>query len=681
MSDGLEEELKKTKEQADNAASSKERLDAFRRLQKLKKRSHKAKKQADKHSDEHTDKNPAQSRLAHKGDWDSRGKTTKDKDTRRRYRAQYYTWLKPYRMTILSVIVMGIIVSGFEMVIPIVTGQITDVVTGDSRLGQHISSLQDWSKTQVVCLLVAVGLVAAIGGRVLNLIRNFVMNILNAQVTQKMRLQLHERMLRLPLGDLHDLKSGGVVSRLSADVDGTMGLLQQALISPVQAILGLVVVTSYLMWLSWQVTTVSLSILIIMAMIYWMFMNRVRPIYRSLGEDRQRVEAALTETFGGIRVVRTFAREHRERLVYGVGQHTLIRKRLWVFLIQSVLMLFWEMLMPLVSLSIFTVGCLLILNYDVDLTVGDLIQFQMLTFLVLNPVFMLVHSITETQRSLASMERVYEILERDPEMPDRSDAQHAPARVDRIEFENLYFAYDAATATEDNDYVIKDFNLSVPGGSVVAFVGASGAGKTTMTDLLARFHDPSKGSITLNGVDLRDYKLAEFRTLLGVVQQEVFLFDGTIRDNISYGLRHAGDDAIEEAARRANALEFIDKLDDRFDSIIGERGVKLSGGQRQRLSIARAILADPKILILDEATSNLDTESEQLIQASLSELFKNRTTFVVAHRLSTIRNADIIVVVEDGRIVQQGKHDELIASGEGTPYYDMVKRQDNFDAI
>ena len=672
----LEDQIKKTKERVRSAATSKDRLKAFRELQHLQKidnKERKDKSQADKVSESDN------KRLASDQDWQSRGKTTKDKQTRRRYLRQYFSWLRPYRNTIIVLIVLGLVVSGFEMVAPILTGHMVDVVTEQSRLVKNVSDLQSWSKGEVVGLLFGLGFIAVVIGRVLNLVRNYIMNLLNAQVTQKMRVELHERMLRLPLGDLHDLKSGGVVSRLSNDVDGTMGLLQQAVISPLQAVLRLMAVTGYLLWLNWQVTAVSMTLLIIMGVVYWLFMNRVRPIYRSLGEDRQQIEAALTETFGGIRVVRTFAREHRERLAYGVGQHTLIRKRLWVFLIQGFLMLFWEMLMPLVSLAIVGVGCLLIINGDQSLTIGDLFQFQMLTFMVLNPVFMIVHSVTETQRSLAAMERVYEILEREPEMPDRAKAQHAPQRVDRINIDSLYFSYDEKVK-DDDDYVIKDLNLDVPGGSVVAFVGPSGAGKTTMTDLLARFHDPSKGSITLNGVDLRDYKLAEFRALLGVVQQEVFLFDGTIRDNIAYGLRHATDEAIEAAARRANALEFIDKLDERFDSIIGERGVKLSGGQRQRLSIARAILADPRILILDEATSNLDTESEQLIQASLTELFKNRTTFVVAHRLSTIRNADIIVVIEDGRMVQCGRHDELVACGEGTPYYDMVKRQDAFDS-
>ena len=221
--------------------------------------------------------------------------------------------------------------------------------------------------------------------------------------------------------------------------------------------------------------------------------------------------------------------------------------------------------------------------------------------------------------------------------------------------------------------MVRDFNVTVPGGSVIALVGRSGAGKTTVTDLVARFHDPTRGRILLNGSDIRDFKLATYRDLLAIVQQDVFLFDGSVRDNIAYGRHDATDAEVEDAARRANAHEFIDRLPDRYDTFIGERGVKLSGGQQQRLAIARAILASPQILILDEATSNLDTESEQLIQASMASLLAGRTTFVIAHRLSTIRRADLILLMEDGRIIERGTHEELMGARGG--YHDMVLRQ------
>jgi ATP-binding cassette subfamily B protein len=251
--------------------------------------------------------------------------------------------------------------------------------------------------------------------------------------------------------------------------------------------------------------------------------------------------------------------------------------------------------------------------------------------------------------------------------PDRPDARLAPRVVDEIVLEHVEFEY------REGRPVVRDFDVTVPGGSVVALVGRSGAGKTTVTDLVARFHDPTKGRILVNGSDIRDFRLASYRSLLAIVQQDVFLFDGSARDNIAYGRHNAHAAEIEDAARRANAHEFIEKLPEGYDTFVGERGVKLSGGQQQRLAIARAILANPQILILDEATSNLDTESEQLIQASMAELLAGRTTFVIAHRLSTVRRANLILLMEDGRIVERGTHEELMTA-RGM-YYEMVLRQ------
>jgi ATP-binding cassette subfamily B protein/subfamily B ATP-binding cassette protein MsbA len=265
------------------------------------------------------------------------------------------------------------------------------------------------------------------------------------------------------------------------------------------------------------------------------------------------------------------------------------------------------------------------------------------------------------------MERVFDVLGMENDKPDRPDAVDAPKAVERITFEGVTFEYHAGRP------VVDTFNVEVPGGSVVALVGRSGAGKTTVTDLVARFHDPTAGRILLNGVDIRSFRLRTYRDLLALVQQDVFLFDGSVRDNISYGRHDATVADVEDAARRANAHEFIVRLVAGYDTVIGERGVKLSGGQQQRLAIARAILASPQILILDEATSNLDTESEQLIQASMAALLADRTTFMIAHRLSTIRRADLILLMEDGRVIEQGTHESLMRA-QGV-YHRMVLRQ------
>jgi ATP-binding cassette subfamily B protein/subfamily B ATP-binding cassette protein MsbA len=325
----------------------------------------------------------------------------------------------------------------------------------------------------------------------------------------------------------------------------------------------------------------------------------------------------------------------------------------------------WGLLLGAVTVVIVWYGGYL--NITGDASIGDIMAFQWYTFLLLNPVWNIVNSFSELQRSLAAMERVFEILGMENDKPDKPDARRAPIVVEEIRFEGVEFEY------REGMPVVHDFSVVVPGGSVIALVGRSGAGKTTVTDLVARFHDPTKGRILVNGSDIRDFRLGTYRDLLAIVQQDVFLFDGSVRDNIAYGRHDATPAEVEDAARRANAHEFILKLPQAYDTFIGERGVKLSGGQQQRLAIARAILASPQILILDEATSNLDTESEQLIQASMAALLAGRTTFVIAHRLSTIRRADLILLMEEGRVIERGTHDQLM-SARGA-YHSMVLRQ------
>jgi ATP-binding cassette subfamily B protein/subfamily B ATP-binding cassette protein MsbA len=395
------------------------------------------------------------------------------------------------------------------------------------------------------------------------------------------------------------------------------------------------------------------------------FARRVRPIYRTLRKDAEQIDGRVGETFSGIRVVRAFRRETQELLDYMVGRHFVLRKEMFAQRREMVLWTSWGLLVAGVNVVIVWYGGYLYL--DGGASIGDIMAFQWYTFLLLNPVWNIVNSFSELQRSLAAMERVFEVLGMENDKPDKPGARDAPSVVEELRFEDVEFAY------REGSPVVREFNVVVPGGTVLALVGRSGAGKTTVTDLVARFHDPTAGRILLNGSDIRDFRLKTYRALLAIVQQEVFLFDGSVRENIAYGRQDATNAEIEDAARRANAHEFIVKLPDQYETFVGERGVKLSGGQRQRLAIARAILAAPQILILDEATSNLDTESEQLIQASMATLLAGRTTFVIAHRLSTIRRADLILLMEDGRVIERGTHEQLM-SARGA-YYEMVLRQ------
>ncbi len=417
--------------------------------------------------------------------------------------------------------------------------------------------------------------------------------------------------------------------------------------------------------LNWQLALTALAIIPGVMLISFASARRVRPIYRSLRKDAEEIDGRVGETFSGIRVVRAFGREIRELREYMHGRHAVLRKELFAHRRELVIWGAWGLLIGGVNVVIVWYGGYL--NLSGRASIGDIMAFQWYTFLLLNPVWNIVNSFSELQRALAAMERVFEVLELDRDKPDRPGAHDAPAVVHEVRFEEVEFEY------REGRPVVREFNVAVPGGSVVALVGRSGAGKTTVTDLVARFHDPTQGRILLNGEDIRDFRLATYRRLLALVQQDVFLFDGSVRDNIAYGRHDASDAEVEDAARRANAHEFIERLPEGYQTFVGERGVKLSGGQQQRLAIARAMLASPQILILDEATSNLDTESEQLIQASMASLLAGRTTFVIAHRLSTIRRADLILLMEDGRIVERGTHDELMAAGG--LYSEMVLRQ------
>jgi ATP-binding cassette subfamily B protein/subfamily B ATP-binding cassette protein MsbA len=438
-----------------------------------------------------------------------------------------------------------------------------------------------------------------------------------------------------------------------------------AIVSPAISIIRILVAVGVLLALNWRLALTAIAIIPGAMLMSFVFARRVRPIYRSVRKDVEQIDGRVGETFSGIRVVRAFGRELLELRDYLGGRHTVLRKEMFAQRRELVLWTSWGLLVSGVSAAIIWFGGRL--NIAGRASIGDIMAFQWYTFLLLNPVWNIVNSFSELQRSLAAMERVFEVLAMPPDKPDRPDARDAPAVVHELRFENVAFEY------REGRPVVCDFNVVVPGGSVIALVGRSGAGKTTVTDLVARFHDPTRGRILLNGTDIREFRLSTYRDLLAIVQQDVFLFDGTVRDNIAYGRRNASDADVDDAAQRANAHEFILKLPEQYGTMIGERGVKLSGGQQQRLAIARAILASPQILILDEATSNLDTESEQLIQSSMATLLAGRTTFVIAHRLSTIRRADLILLMEDGRITERGTHDELMA--ERGAYHGMVIRQ------
>jgi len=589
---------------------------------------------------------------------EERSTPEKRKQKRREYIKEYFRWLWPHRFAVFGVFLLALLNASLEMIEPLFMRFIIDRVLLNTELDAP-GRLRNLNLAGVTFLTVI------LLHNLIGVLKDYRQRLLNIKVMLTLRRALFDRFLHLPLPKLWDMKTGGILSRLTGDVDTTTGLLQMAIMSPAMSVVRLIIAVSVLFFLNWRLAVTALAVIPGAMLLSFWFTKRIRPIYRTIRKDVELIDGRVGETFSGIRVVRAFRREAHELLDYMVGRHSVLRKEMFAQRRELLIWTTWSLLISSVNVIIIWYGGYLSLQGGAS--IGDIMAFQWYTFLLLNPVWNIVNTFSELQRSLAAMERVFEVLAMSDDKPDQPDATEAPSVVHQLQFEHVTFAYNPDRP------VIHDFHVTVPGGSVIALAGRSGAGKTTITDLAARFHDPTSGRILLNGTDIRQYKLKSYRSLLAVVQQEVFLFDGSVRDNIAYSRHDATLAEVEDAARRANAHEFIDKLPDRYNTFIGERGVKLSGGQRQRIAIARAILASPQILILDEATSNLDTESEQLIQASMAHLLADRTTFVIAHRLSTIRRADLILLLEAGKVIERGTHEELM-NARGA-YHEMVIRQ------
>ncbi len=558
------------------------------------------------------------------------------------------------------------------LVPPAATKVIVDYVLGDEQMPDFVPS---WVPREQWPLLITLT-VAVLAISLVKLLVHIWGRWHATRVTKLLQMSVRKKVfahvMRLPLHRIQELKSGGAASILRQDAGSVGDLVFGLLYNPWRALIQLIGSLCVLAIVDWRLLLGALFLVPLVYFTHRTWIGRIRPQHRRIRAEREKVDGVATEAFGGMRVVRTFGRQRSETTRIMTGNHLMGRQELFAWWSMRGVEIVWEVLMPLASSALLAYGGWQVLQGTLSL--GDLVMFLAYLLMLLGPLAVLAQSAATLQNGLSGLDRIIDLLE-EPTEVGQGTARLASDHVEgRLTLERVSFSYPGSS-----DFALQEIDLDIQAGETIALVGPSGSGKTTLCNLLARFYEPTSGRILLDGDDVAEFDVNSYRSLLSIVDQEVFLFDGTITENIAYGNRFASEAQIRTAAELANAAEFIEPLDHGYDTFIGERGVKLSGGQRQRLAIARAILADPHILILDEATSNLDTESELKIQNSLTALMDSRTSIVIAHRLSTIAHADRIVVLEAGRIVEVGTHAALMES-DGR-YREMVVLQTHPEVV
>src|SRR6201981_2056660 len=527
----------------------------------------------------------------------------------------------------------------------------------DNVIGKHQSNL-----------LLPIVLVV-IGATIVQGITSYSLTQLLSKSAQRMITEMRKRIQahigRLPVTYYDSHKTGELVSRIMSDVEGIRNLIGTGLVEFLGGLMTSVLALIILLRISTVMTLVAFAILLAFGFLINKAFSTIRPIFRARPKINAEVTGRLTESLGGVRVVKGYHAEEREERGFAGGVNRLLENVLKTLNATSLMSLSGVVLMGLVSAMIMFLGAKQIAAGH--MTPGTLISYMVFLAMLIAPVFQIVAIGTQLTEAVTGLERSREILNEKAEDEDVGRTKGIGRITGEVIFENVDFSY------EPGKQILFDINLVSLPGTVTALVGPSGAGKSTIIGLIAAFYKPEHGRVLVDGIDLATVKLSSYRTQLGVVLQDTFLFDGSIRENVAFARADASEKEIMEACRIARVDEFAESFEKKYDTVVGERGVKLSGGQKQRVSIARAILADPRILILDEATSSLDSESEALIQEGLRYLMRGRTTFVIAHRLSTIRRADQILVVQDGNILERGTHESLYA--QGGRYFDLYTKQ------
>lgn len=480
-----------------------------------------------------------------------------------------------------------------------------------------------------------------------------VMSIAAQRAIADMRKRVHAHVLRLPVSYFDTTKTGVLISRIMTDAEGIRNLVGTGLVQLTGGLFTAAIALGVLFYLNWQLTTITLLILGTFGAGIAIAFTKLRPLFRERGKINADVTGRLAESLGGIRLVKTYTAERREELVFARGVHRLLRNIARSITAVSAVSSFATIIIGAVGVLLLLIGGRAVLSGSMSL--GDFVMYVFFIGLVAAPLVQIASVGTQISEAFAGLDRIREI--RQTVIEDETKGQPVKRVVGDVVFENVRFAYAGGLP------VLTQVSFHAPAGSTTALVGPSGSGKSTLISLVMAFNQPASGRVLIDGRDLTTLRVREYRSHLGVVLQDNFLFDGTIAENIRFSSPSATLEQVQQAARVAHCDEFIEQFADGYDTIVGERGVKLSGGQRQRIAIARAILADPRILILDEATSSLDSESEALIRDGLQALRQGRTTFVIAHRLSTIASADQILVLEAGQVVERGAQDELLALG------------------